>query len=371
MAGVFSIMSDSKTGMYKLRQASRPWDDDGKSSTLQEKAENGGMAFSLDSAFVRGAQAAKTAMEEAIRIGGPKGAAEDRMAQAEKRLKEIRQEARMAAARGDREKLAQLASEAAQLARQAGRAAKEYAAGVAAAADMGVGGDPLAAAGGGGSVLAVSSTTIQTTTTTLQVQQVEVAVTLTIKGGGGGGPSGAVVSGELAALTANVTAQDPAAAATGSDEERSGDDILAGLGLPSEIRVDGLAERVRDGLSASGQAMGGFKGEEGRALLNAMIQDNELKVSRYKEADAFARRVETALGDAKAVIGEAKAANMNEPDSRRRAERRKALDEMDKDVHAGYEATADLRVAAFGSGVDVAAAAAPVAEAAPTVNITA
>lgn len=386
MAGVFSIMSDAAAGMYKLRQASRPWDDDGKSSTLQEKAENGAQAFSLDPEFVRGAQAAKTAMEEAIRIGGPKGAAEDRMAKAEKRLKEIRQEARLAAARGDREKLAQLAREAALLAREAGRAAKDYASGVAAAAQMGVGGDPLrtAANGGASGVLAMSSTSIQTTTTTLQVQQVEVSVTLTIKGGGEG-PSGAVVGGELAALTANLSAQ-PSDGAGGSDavanpqkNAANGDDLLASLGLPSEINVDGLAERVGQGLSASGQAIGGFSGSDGKALLSAMIQDNELKASRYKEADAFARRVESALNDAKSVIGEAKAANSSEPDARRRSARRKALDEMDKEVHAGFESAADLRMAAFGSGVgltmvtaDAAApVAAPVAVAAPAVNITA
>lgn len=397
MAGVFSIMSDAAAGMYKLRQASRPWDDDGKSSTLQEKAENGAQAFSLDPEFVRGAQAAKTAMEEAIRIGGPKGAAEDRMAKAEKRLKEIRQEARLAAARGDREKLAQLAREAALLAREAGRAAKDYASGVAAAAQMGVGGDPLrtAANGGASGVLAMSSTSIQTTTTTLQVRQVEVSVTLTIKGGGEG-PSGTVVGGELAALTANLSAQPSdgggwsdamasggggEAGAVGNAQKNgaNGDDLLASLGLPSEINVDGLAERVGQGLSTAGQAIGGFNGSDGKALLSAMIQDNELKASRYKEADAFARRVESALNDAKSVIGEAKAANSSEPDARRRGARRKALDEMDKEVHAGFESAADLRMAAFGSGVgltmvtaDAAApVAAPVAVAAPAVNITA
>lgn len=386
MAGVFSIMSDAAAGMYKLRQASRPWDDDGKSSTLQEKSENGALAFSLDPEFVRGAQAAKTAMEEAIRIGGPKGAAEDRMAKAEKRLKEIRQEARMAAARGDREKLMQLAREAALLAREAGRAAKDYASGVAAAAQMGVGGDPLrtAANGGASGVLAMSSTSIQTTTATLQVRQVEVSVTLTIKGDDEG-PSGTVVGGELAALTANLSAQpsdgggESDAVANPQKNGANGDDLLASLGLPSEINVDGLAERVGQGLSAAGQAIGGFNGAEGKALLGAMIHDNELKASRYKEADAFARRVEAALNDAKSVVGEAKAANAGDQDVRRRGERRKALDEMDKEVHAGFEAAADLRTAAFGSGGGLtmvtaeaaAPVAAPVAVAAPTVNITA
>lgn len=390
MAGVFSIMSDAAAGMYKLRQASRPWDDDGKSSTLQEKSENGALAFSLDPEFVRGAQAAKTAMEEAIRIGGPKGAAEDRMAKAEKRLKEIRQEARLAAARGDREKLLQLAREAALLAREAGRAAKEYASGVAAAAQMGIGGDPLrtAANGGASGVLAMSSTSIQTTTTTLQVRQVEISVTLTIKGDDEG-PSGTVVGGELSALSASLSAQSSSgenegvfAAAQEKETDANGDDLLASLGLPSEINVDGLAERVGQGLSSTGQAIGGFNRAEGKALLGAMIHDNELKASRYKEADAFARRVESALNDAKSVIGEAKAANSSDQNVRRRGERRKALDDMDKEVHAGYEAAADLRSAAFGSGAgltmvtaDAAAmsapVAAPVAVAAPAVNITA
>ncbi|HRQ81588.1 MAG TPA: hypothetical protein PKZ97_10750, partial [Azospirillaceae bacterium] len=268
---------------------------------------------------------------------------------------------------------------------------------------MGVGGDPLrtAANGGASGVLAMSSTSIQTTTTTLQVQQVEVSVTLTIKGAGEG-PSGTVVGGELSALSASLSAQSsdqesgglaatnavqgfatpatrPGDGAEKQENGANGDDLLASLGLPSEINVDGLAERVGRELSASGQAIGGFNGAEGKALLGAMIADNELKASRYKEADAFARRVESALHDAKSVIGEAKAANSSEPDARRRSERRKALDEMDKEVHAGFESAADLRAAAFGSGVgltmvtaDAAApVAAPVAVAAPAVNITA
>lgn len=428
MSGIFSIMSDKANGMFRLNQAKRAWDEDGKAGNLQEKLENGEQAFSLDPDFARGAHAAMTAMEEAKRIAGPKGAAEDRIAQAEKRLKEIRQEARLAAARGDREKLMALAREAALMARQAGRAAKEYGAGVSAAAVMGVGGDPTrtnGAGGGTGAMLATSSVSMQVSSTTLQVRQVEISVTLTIKGDGkgdAGSTDGAIPTGESAApvgddgwLPDNFTfdgfsngvgamdgaitdggaadggAIDGATVSAVAPDGRSGDDLLAALGVNSQIRLDGLAERVGAGLSATGQAIGGFNGPEGKRLLAAMIQDNEMKASRYREADGFARRVETALHDAKTVIGEAKAANRNDPDADRRAERRKELKEMDKEVDAGFEATADLRAAAFGGSADVAALAAagtggdagsaaaptvvsvatPVAIAAPSVNITA
>jgi hypothetical protein len=378
MGGVFSIMSDSKAGMFRLRQAMRPWDDDGKSSSLAEKAENNARGFSLDPEFARGANAAKTAMEEAKRIAGPKSHAEDRLAKAEQRLKEIRQEARLAAARGDREKLTELAREAAQMARQAGRAAKEYASGVAAAAEMGVGGDEARSGGAGGATVLLSSTTIQTSTTTVQVRQVELSLSLTIRGGatatsGDGGAAGA--TGEADAGGAGLSAAGlPAATVSDAGESPTPSSSAANDPLQS------LPELVGKGLAESGRSIGGFNGTEGRRLLNAMINDNELKVSRYKEADAFARRVETALGVAKSVIGEAKAANINEPDPRRRGDRRKMLDELDKELEAAHEEVDDLRGAAFGSSSDLLSgisgatgglSAAPVASAGPVINITA
>jgi hypothetical protein len=370
MGGVFSIMSDSKAGMFRLRQAMRPWDDDGKSSSLAEKAENNTRGFSLDPEFARGANAAKTAMEEAKRIAGPKSHAEDRLAKAEQRLKEIRQEARLAAARGDREKLADLAREAAQMARQAGRAAKEYASGVAASAEMGVGGDEARTGGAGGATVLLSSTTIQTSTTTVQVRQVELSLSLTIRDGAAA-TSGA--SGDAGAAGAGLPAAELPVAKVGD---------AGGSPSPSSTTdpLQSLPELVGKGLAESGQAIGGFNGSEGRRLLNAMINDNELKVSRYKEADAFARRVETALGVAKSVIGEAKAANINEPDPRRRGDRRKMLDELDKELEAAHEEVEDLRGAAFGSSSDLLSgiggamgglSTAPVASAGPVINITA
>jgi hypothetical protein len=372
MSGVFSIMSDSKAGMFRLRQAVRPWDDDGKSSSLAEKAENSARGFSLDPEFARGANAAKTAMEEAKRIAGPKSHAEDRLTKAEQRLKEIRQEARLAAARGDREKLAELAREAAQMARQAGRAAKEYASGVAAAAEMGVGGDEARTGGAGGATVLLSSTTIQTSTTTVQVRQVELSLSLTIRGGATA-TTGA--TGEAEAGGAGLSAADlPAATVADAGQSPTPSSSAAKDPLQS------LPELVGKGLAESGQAIGGFNGAEGRRLLNAMINDNELKVSRYKEADAFARRVETALGVAKSVIGEAKAANINEPDPRRRGDRRKMLDELDKELEAAHEEVDDLRGAAFGSSSDLLSgiggamggfSTAPVASAGPVINITA
>lgn len=376
MGGVFSIMSDSKAGMFRLRQTMRPWDDDGKSSSLAEKAENDARGFSLDPEFARGAQAAKTAMEEAKRIAGPKSHAEDRLTKAEQRLKEIRQEARLAAARGDREKLAELAREAAQMARQAGRAAKEYASGVAAAAEMGVGGDEARSGGAGGATVLLSSTTVRTSTTTVQVRQVELSLSLTIRGGAAAATGGNGQAGDSAAQASGIPAVATVPAATGAADPSS---APAGATPAVTDPLRSLPELVGKGLAESGQAIGGFNGAEGRRLLNAMINDNELKVSRYKEADAFARRVETALGVAKSVIGEAKAANINEPDPRRRGERRKMLDELDKELEAAHEETEDLRGAAFGSSADLMSGpggggnfgATPVASAAPVVNITA
>jgi hypothetical protein len=377
MGGVFSIMSDSKAGMFRLRQAMRPWDDDGKSSSLAEKAENNTRGFSLDPEFARGANAAKTAMEEAKRIAGPKSHAEDRLAKAEQRLKEIRQEARLAAARGDREKLTELAREAAQMARQAGRAAKEYASGVAAAAEMGVGGDEARTGGAGGATVLLSSTTIQTSTTTVQVRQVELSLSLIIRGGETAttGATGEAETGGVGLPAADLPAADLPTGASG-DAGQSPTPSSAAANDP----LQSLPELVGKGLAESGQAIGGFNGTEGRRLLNAMINDNELKVSRYKEADGFARRVETALGVAKSVIGEAKAANINEPDPRRRGDRRKMLDELDKELEAAHEEVDDLRGAAFGSSSDLLSGisgatggfgTAPVASAGPVINITA
>jgi hypothetical protein len=362
--------------MFRLRQAVRPWDDDGKSSSLAEKTEDNARGFSLDPEFARGAQAAKTAMEEAKRIAGPKSHAEDRLAKAEQRLKEIRQEARLAAARGDREKLAELAREAAQMARQAGRAAKEYASGIAAAAEMGVGGDEARTGGAGGATVLLSSTTVQTTTTTVQVRQVELSLSLTVRGDAAATPG---ATGDAGSKGAGLPAAElPVAdisAATVGDAGRSPTPSAA-----ANDPLQSLPEVVGKGLAESGQPIGGFNGAEGRRLLNAMINDNELKVSRYKEADAFGRRVETALGVAKSVIGEAKAANINEPDSRRRGERRKMLDELDKELEAAHEEVEDLRGAAFGSSTDLLSgisggmggfSTSPVASAGPVINITA
>lgn len=370
MIGVFSIVSDNRAGMFRLQQAARPWDEDGKSSTLTEKLENGAQGGGLSSDFIRGAEAARTAMEEAKRIAGPKSMAEDRMAQVERRLKEIRQEARLAAASGDREKLASLAREAAQLARQAGRAAKEYASGIAAAAAMGVGGEDRGNGGGaGGSTLTITSESIKTSTTTVQLQQVEVSFTLTVSGDSPAASltaSTPALANQAGALASGVAAEAQTATgedATGDAAEDAAEDAAAGqgasnpLGLPSQISFDGLPELVRDGLAASGQAIGGFSGPTGRQLLGALMSDNELKMSRYKEADEFARRVEGALGIVKSVIGEAKAANANEPDSRRRAERRKEMDELDKDVGEARDAVDDLRGSAFGSADALAPAA--------------
>lgn len=345
MSGIYTIVSDSANGLFRFKQAARPWEDRTGPETLADKARDAAAGFALDPAFVRGAAAAKAALEESRNIANPKAAAEDRIARVERRLKEIRSEARIAAARGDREKLASLAREAAQLARGAGRAAKEYASGVAAAAKMGVGGEDRNGSGIG--TVIESTTRVSQSNTTVQVREIEFSLTVTVPGEGEGA--------EPTTLSYTTSSQSTSVEANAWEWESSATVAARGntdmaLDLPGEV---GAA------LAAVGRPIGGFGTPEGRQLLATMLDDGDKSISRYKEADAFARRVEGAIGDAKAVIGEAKAANANEPDAKRRAERRKELDELEKSLSEAREEVNDLRGSAFGSSLtlsDVAAA---------------
>ena len=184
MSGIFSVLGDSQTGLYRLKQASRYADPLDGPKTVQEqladKQRGAALPFSLAPRDQRNANAAMSAMEEAKRIASPKAHAEQRLAEVERRLEELRAEMRLAAAQGDREKVMELAREAAQLAREAGRAAKAYARGLSAAAAMGKG--------------ATEAGTVETvrerSTTTLTIASVETSVELRIGSGASGEPAG-------------------------------------------------------------------------------------------------------------------------------------------------------------------------------------
>lgn len=374
MSGIYTVLNDSQAGMFRLKQASRWADPDEKRNSLTDKAKDAALTFSLDPDFARNANAAITAMEEARKIAAPKAMAEQRLQEVEQRMKELRQEARLAAARGDREKLAQLAREAAQLARKAGKAASEFSVGVSNAAAMGKG------AGTGTEI----TTTFQQTHTTVSLTQTETVVQVTL-------------SGDAAAALAAQVAADPAAAApvTTPPMPSPGMPAAPGAGGDGEFLAVSAEDMSPEEIAAfAEEAMAAFNsvlpattasgGLDMRAITARAAEDHRLGLARWKEADEFGRRIEGVLHQAKSVISEAKIANETDEDYDRRRERRKELDEYDKAIGESQDAVNDLRAAAFGTsvapvtGAEALAAAtapsgtAPVTVAAPvTVDVTA
>lgn len=351
MSGIYTVLNDSQAGMFRLKQASRWADPDEKRNSLTDKAKDAALAFSLDPDFARNANAAITAMEEARKIAAPKAMAEQRLQEVEQRMKELRQEARLAAARGDREKLAQLAREAAQLARKAGKAASEFSVGVSNAAAMGKG------AGTGTEI----TTTIRQSQTTVSLTQTETVVQVTLSG-----DATAALAAQVAAdpaATAPVTAP-PMPAAPGPGGEGELPDMS-----PEDMSPEDLAAFAEDTLAALGSVLPGAAsgGMDMRAFAARAAEDNRLGLARWKEADEFGRRVESVLYQAKSVISEAKIANETDEDYDRRRERRKELDDYDKAIGESQEAVNDLRAAAFGtSAAPVTGAEALAATAAPS-----
>ncbi|MGF7177861.1 hypothetical protein [Azospirillum doebereinerae] len=346
MNGVFSVLSDAQAGMFRLQQTRKPWEKDSEAKDAQgqlaQKAERAAGAFQLTPRQLRDHASAKAALEEAIRVGGPKASAEQRMERVERKIDELKLAMRFA--RGDPEKLARLAHEAALLCKEAGRAAKEYGTGIANAAEMGL--------GGGAGTAGSTETTRTTTVTTLTVQQTEVSVSLTVKLGSGdadaGGDAGASadVNAEAGAagaaqLAADLASGEAAASAPSPEGE-----------LPPELArmVDGALSGLRDG---EGLAGGGRAGKFSQALIQSLIADNDRKMSRFKEADGFGRRVEAVLHVAKQVLGEAKVANMADESEERRKERRERFKADDKLVDGAQKEVNALRQAAFGSGVAI------------------
>lgn len=353
MSGIFSVLSDSKTGMFKLQQAKKAWERDMEAmdakdakTLLSEKADKAQRSFALSPQQLRDHASALNAMEEAKRIGSPKAAAEQRLQEIERKIEQLK--LMMRYAHGDREKLAQLAREAAILARQAGRAAKEYGSGIAAQAEAGQAGT--------GSLTGAATER----TTTLTIAQTELSVEITVTLGDRRDGAAAAVPPVSAAAAEPMPAEAmpaeaiPAEAMPAEDMMDAPADAPAGDGsaLPAEFAE--LVNAALAGLQATGQPMlGNGRGSKARELMQRMLAENELKVARYKEADAFGRRVEGVLATAKSIIGEAKAANMLEESEERRKARRKVFEAYDKMLEESQQEVNDLRRAAFGSSVSV------------------
>lgn len=356
MGGVFSVLSDAQNGMFRLQQAKKPWEKDitAKDSLgqLADKAAQAARSFQLTPKQQRDHATAQSALEEARRIGGPKAAAEQKLEQVERKIEDLKR--MMRAMRGDPAKLAQLAREAATLAREAGRAAKEYASGVAEAAKMGVSGT--------GTTIGTTEISRTTTVTTLTFQQ--TTLTLSLRVGGGSGetatpdaanpaqsvPVAASAEAPVAVPTAPAAAPTAATAPPTTDPEAKAAGVRKEDGLPPELSrlVDGMLSGLsgRDGLIPSGQRAGAH------AAMQSLITDNAQKMSRYKEADAFGRRVEAVLRVAKRALTEAKMANELEESDRVRKERKEGFKQDEKMIDAAQKEVNALRQAAFGSRVD-------------------
>jgi hypothetical protein len=312
---VFSVVADGQSGLFRLQQAKKPWEKELEAKDAQgqlaQKAERAQALTQPSAKWQSDNSAARAALEEARRVGGPKEAAAARLEQVERKIEQLKLAMRFA--QGDAQKLAALAREAALLAREAGRAAKEYGAGIKAAAEMGLPGDSAAAAGG---TMLSSETTITRSSTSLTLQQTELTLTIGISAGEG-------VPAQSTAQAAAETTADLMAAGAAADAE-------AGPAAPQDGALpDDIARLVEDvlsglgagGLTGHGGAAGGASGGRG-PMIQQMMDDNAMKMSRYREADAFGQRVEGVLATSKRIIGEAKAANMLDESEKRRRERR-------------------------------------------------
>ena len=349
---VFSVVADAQAGLFRLQQAKKPWEKDLQAKDalgqLAQKAERAQALTQPLAKWQSDHASARAALEEARRVGGPKEAAAARLEQVERKIEQLKLAMRFA--QGDPQKLASLAREAALLAREAGRAAKEYGAGIKAAAEMGLPGDASAATGG--SMLS-SETTITRSTTSLTLQQTEVTLTIGISTGEG---TSAESAADLMAADAGAAADSTVGAGVDSGTGTAGQDGK----LPDDIAR--LVEDVLSGLGGGGlagvdPASATTAGTGGRsAMIQQMMADNAMKMSRYREADTFGQRVEGVLATSKRIIGEAKAANMLDESEKRRRERREGFKADDKMVAAAQKEVNALRAAAFGSSDALGAA---------------
>jgi len=366
---VFSVVADGQAGLFRLQQAKKPWEKELQSKDahgqLAQKAERAQALTQAATKWQSDHASAQAALEEARRVGGPKQAAAARLEQVERKIEQLKLAMRFA--QGDPQKLATLAREAALLAREAGRAAKEYGAGIKAAAELGLPGDSSAATGGG--TMLSSETTITRTTTSLTLQQTEVTLTIGISTGEGA--SAAAGSAESAAdLMAADAGADADAQSAGAAEMRDGrlpadiarmvEDVLSGLGDggmtgaspsgadPSQVDPSAAGQPAPNHSTAPTAGTGGRS-----AMIQQLMADNAMKMSRYREADTFGQRVEGVLATSKRIIGEAKAANMLDESEKRRRERREGFKADDKMVEAAQKEVNALRAAALGSAREI------------------
>ncbi|WP_376962146.1 hypothetical protein ABNQ39_17545 [Azospirillum sp. A26] len=372
---VFSVVADGQAGLFRLQQAKKPWEKELQAKDahgqLAQKAERAQALTQAATKWQSDHASAQAALEEARRVGGPKQAAAARLEQVERKIEQLKLAMRFA--QGDPQKLATLAREAALLAREAGRAAKEYGAGIKAAAELGLPGDSSAATGGG--TMLSSETTITRTTTSMTLQQTEVTLTIGISTGEGA--SAAAGSAESAAdLMAADAGADADAQSAGAAEMKDGklpadiarmvEDVLSGLGNggmtaaspsgadPSAAGQPADGQSAAAGQSAASQSAAPAAGTGGRsAMIQQLMADNAMKMSRYREADTFGQRVEGVLATSKRIIGEAKAANMLDESEKRRRERREGFKADDKMVEAAQKEVNALRAAALGSGKEL------------------
>jgi hypothetical protein len=355
MSGVFSVLSDAQSGMFRMQQAKKPWEKEigakDALGQLAEKASKAAQSFQLSPKQQSDHATAQAALEEARRIGGPKASAEQKLEQVERKIEDLKRMMRFA--QGDRNKLAQLAREAALLAREAGRAAKEYASGVAAAAEMGL--------PGGAGAIGTTEITRTTTVTTLTVQHTALSFSLKVTTTAGDGDKAVpaqeakVPPGIASSAAPSLDAPIDAAALSGggaeetdaSDSSNEKDDDLP----PDLARlVDGALSGLRggDGLIPSNRRGGAH------AAMQSLMTDNDLKMSRYKEADAFGQRVEKVLRVAKRALSDARIANEQEESEKRRKEKREEFKVDEKMIDAAQKEVNNLRQAAFGSSVTIA-----------------
>lgn len=342
---VFSVVADGQAGLFRLQQAKKPWEKELQAKDapgqLAQKAERAQALTQPTAKWQSDHASAQAALEEARRVGGSKASAAARLEQVERKIEELKLAMRFA--QGDPQKLAALAREAALLAREAGRAAKEYGAGIKAAAEMGLPGDSSAATSGG--TMLSSETTITRSSTSLTLQQTEVTLTIGISTGEGG-------SAESAAdlMAADAGAESDSAVAEAGQDGKLPDDIQ---NLVRDV-LSGLGNGAMTGAGPAGAATGGTGGLS--AMIQQLMADNAMKMSRYREADAFGQRVEGVLATSKRIIGEAKAANMLDESEKRRRERREGFKADDKMVEAAQKEVNALRMAALGSGEALGAA---------------
>ncbi|MFC5355077.1 hypothetical protein [Azospirillum himalayense] len=415
MNGIFSALSNGQNSLFQLQKAKKDWERaleamEGKDAkqVLTEKADQAKLPFTMTPEQQKNFTAVVNALEEAKRVGGPKAVAAQRLEEVERKIEELKM--MMRHSRGDREKLVQLAREAAILAKQAGRAAKEYGAGVAAAAEMGLPGGAGAPSIGG---ITIERTTTRTSITMVQTE-IAVDVTVTIRGDGasadgalteGAPPDPSTVAsppplpadgaaaegtttaadmaaGEEAAEDGEARAAEAAAAAAAAglagqataqgvpaDGEASSDEKTAAGKTEQEKekdRAEGKTDKEAEEKAADGQgtdlerlmaeaapslnaAPNAPQGDRIRNYIQRMMADNDLKMSRYREADEFGRRVEAVLATAKSIIAEAKAANELDQAEERRKARRESFKDYDKIVEESQDNVNELRQAAFGS----------------------